>query len=115
MDKQFTSDAMKEISSLLSMKQLPTTPYNPACNGLIERLNGTLKTMLKKLCVATNQMWDRSTDPFLSAYREALQDTLAFSPFELLYDCTLRGSLCVLKKRLWENKSRKEEVRTTDE
>jgi len=31
---QFTSDLMKEVGRLLSMKQLTTTtPYHPICNG----------------------------------------------------------------------------------
>ena len=44
---QFTSDIMTEITRLLSIKQLTTTPYNPMCNGLVEKFNGTLKSMLK--------------------------------------------------------------------
>ena len=36
--KQFTSDVMKEVGRLLSIKQLTTTPYHPSCNGLVERL-----------------------------------------------------------------------------
>ena len=47
---QFTSDLMKEVGRLLSLKQLTTTPYHPICNGLVEKFNGTLKSMLKKLC-----------------------------------------------------------------
>jgi transposase InsO family protein len=47
---QFTSDLMKEVSRLMSIKQLFTTPYNPQCNGLCERINGVLKSMLKKMC-----------------------------------------------------------------
>ena len=31
--KQFTSDLMKEVSRLFSVKQLTTTPYHPSCNG----------------------------------------------------------------------------------
>ena len=42
---QFTSDLMREVSRLLSLCQMTTTPYHPACNGLVERYNGTLKTM----------------------------------------------------------------------
>lgn len=30
--KQFTSDIMKEVGRLLSIKQLTTTPYHPTCN-----------------------------------------------------------------------------------
>ena len=47
---QFTSDMMKEVSRLVSTKQLFTTPYNPRCNGLCEKINGVLKSMLKKMC-----------------------------------------------------------------
>ena len=47
---QFTSDMMKEVSRLVDTKQLFTTPYNPRCNGLCERINGVLKSMLKKMC-----------------------------------------------------------------
>ena len=108
MGKQFTSDIMKEVSRLLSVKQLTTTPYNPACNGLVERFNGTLKTMLKKLCAEKPKQWDRYIDPLLFAYREAPQDSLGFSPFELLYGRTLRGPLSILKE-LWtkENQVRR--------
>ena len=47
---QFVSGIMKEVSQILSVKQLVTTPYHPMCNGLCEKLNGTLKSMLKKVC-----------------------------------------------------------------
>ncbi|XP_053388947.1 uncharacterized protein LOC123538510 [Mercenaria mercenaria] len=42
---QFTSDLMDRVSRLISKKQLFTTPYNPQCNGLCERINGVLKDM----------------------------------------------------------------------
>lgn len=38
---QFTTELMAEVSRLLSMRQLTTTPYHPMCNGLVERFNGT--------------------------------------------------------------------------
>ena len=50
MGTQFTSDLMKEVGRLLSIKQLTTTPYHPICTGLVERFNGTLKIMLKRMC-----------------------------------------------------------------
>ena len=40
---QFTSSVMKEVSRLISVRQLTITPYHPMCNGLVERFNGTLK------------------------------------------------------------------------
>jgi len=47
---QFLSAVMKEMCILLSLKQLVTTPYHPMCNGLVEKFNGTLKTMLRHMC-----------------------------------------------------------------
>jgi len=81
---QFLSRVMKEVSRLLSVKQLVTTPYQPMCNGLVERFNGTLKTMLKRMCVEKPKDWDRYLPALLFAYREVPQESLGFSPFELL-------------------------------
>ncbi|PIK46696.1 hypothetical protein BSL78_16434 [Apostichopus japonicus] len=39
MGSQFTSDLMREISRVLQIKQLTTTPYHPICNGLVEKFN----------------------------------------------------------------------------
>ena len=47
---QFVSECMKEVTQLLSIKQLTTTPYHPMCNGLTEKFNETMKSMLKRLC-----------------------------------------------------------------
>ena len=40
---QFTAEVMKEVSRLLSLQQITTTPYHLICNGLIERFHTTLK------------------------------------------------------------------------
>lgn len=48
MGSQFTSELMAEVSRLLPMRQLTTTPYHPMCNGLVERFNGTLKQILRR-------------------------------------------------------------------
>ena len=45
---QFMSKCMLEVSRLLSIKGLTSTPYHPICNGLVERWNKTLKSMLVK-------------------------------------------------------------------
>ena len=47
---QFTWDCMKEVSRLLSIRRLTTSPYYPAFNGLVKKFNGTLKQMLRRLC-----------------------------------------------------------------
>ena len=46
---QFMSECMQEVSRLLSIKGLikGMPYYHPICNGLVERWNRTLKSMLK--------------------------------------------------------------------
>ncbi|XP_038057353.1 uncharacterized protein LOC119728962 [Patiria miniata] len=111
---QFTSGVMKEVGRLLSIKQLVTSPYHPICNGLVERFNGTLKTMLKRMCSEKPNDWDRYLPAVLFAYREAPQESLGFSPFELLYGRTVKGPLTILKE-LWSGEVEDEEVKTTYE
>ena len=111
---QFLSSVMKEVSRLLSIRQLVTTPYHPQCNGLVERFNGTLKEMLKRMCAEKPRDWDRYVAPLLFAYREVPQESLAFSPFELIYGHTVRGPMQILKE-LWCKNISSEETKTTYE
>ena len=80
---QFVSKCMEEVSRLLSVKRLKTTPYHPICNVLVERFNGTLKKMLRRLCNEQPRQWHRFVNPLLFAYIEASQKATGFSPFEL--------------------------------
>ena len=87
---------MSEVSRLISLRQLFTTPYNPRGNGLCERINGVLKGMLKKMCEERPKDWDRYLPAVLFAYREVPQASTGFAPFELLYGRTVRGPMQVL-------------------
>ncbi|XP_060064463.1 uncharacterized protein K02A2.6-like [Ylistrum balloti] len=40
---QFTSDVMREVSRLLSIRQLTTKPYHPMCNGLFGKVQWDTK------------------------------------------------------------------------
>ena len=109
---QFVSSCMQEVSRLLSINRLTTTPYHTICNGLVERFNGTLKKMLRRLCSEQPQQWHRFINPLLFAYREAPQEATGFSPFELLYGRTVRGPVQILKE-LWTKETNVPEVKTS--
>ena len=68
---QFVSKFMEEVSRLLSIKQLTTTPYHPIYNGLLEHFNGTHKKMPRRLCNEQRHQWHHLVNPLLFAYREA--------------------------------------------
>ena len=105
---QFISDCMQEVSRLLLIKRLTTTPYHPICNGLVERFNGTLKKMLKRLCSKQPRQWHRFINPLLFAYR----GPAGFSPFEMIYGRTVRGPIQILRE-IWTDGSDSSEVKTS--
>ena len=109
---QFISDCMKEVSRLLSIRQLTTTPYYPMCSGLVEKFNGTLKTMLRRLCTEKPRQWNRYIDALSFAYREAPHESTGFSPFELIYGRTVRGPMRILR-HLWTQEGDDVDVRTS--
>ena len=45
---EFLSDVLQDTAFILGIKQLPTSPSHPQCDGLVERFNRTLKLMLSK-------------------------------------------------------------------
>jgi len=109
---QFVSEVMKEVYRLLSIQHITSTPYHSQANGLVEKFNGTLKSMIKKLCLERPSDWDRYLEPALFAYREVKQDSLGFSPFELLYGRTVRGPMEILRE-LWSKDIPDDEVQST--
>ena len=112
MGSQFTSSFMNEVSRLISLKPWTTTPYHPSCNGLVERFNGTLKMILKRLCSEKPKDWDKYLSAVLFAYREVPQESLGFSPFELVYGRVVRGPISILKE-LWTKEIKDPNVKTT--
>ena len=111
---QFTGEVMRDVFRLLGIKGLTTTPYHAQCNGLVENFNGTLKTILRKLCVEKPKDWDRFIPAALFSYREVPQESLKFSPFELLYGRQVRGPMTLLKD-IWTNDKQEGDVRSTVE
>ena len=109
---QFEGELMAEVNKLLSVHHLKTTPYHPQTNGLVERWHRSLKTMLKKSCEDNPKDWDRYIPAVLFAYREAPQDSLGFSPFELLYGRTVRGPMAVLHQ-VWTDEEADGELKCT--
>jgi len=94
---------------LLSIKQLITSPYHPICNGLVEKFNGTLKKILKRLFAEEPKQWHRYINPVLFAYREVTQESTGFSPFEMIYGRTIRGPMQILRE-LWTKEMKEPEI-----
>ena len=53
------SHLMLDLCKLLGIKKLNTTAYHPQCDGMVERFNRTLKTMLRKHAATFGNQWDQ--------------------------------------------------------
>ena len=104
----FMSKLLGEVYRLLHVTPIRTSPYHPQTDGLVERFNQTLKSMLRKAATDEGKDWDRLIPYLLFAYREVPQASTGFSPFELLYGRHVRGPLDVLRET-WEASRRSDE------
>ncbi|XP_057214591.1 uncharacterized protein LOC130569165 [Triplophysa rosa] len=98
----FMSRTLRELYGLLGIKTIRTSVYHPQTDGLVERFNRTLKTMIRKFVHEDAKNWDKWLEPLLFAVREVPQASTGFSPFELLYGRQPRGVLDVLRE-VWED------------
>ncbi|CAG2248609.1 unnamed protein product [Mytilus edulis] len=93
----FKSQLLADLYEILGARGCTTSPYRPQSNGRCERFNGTLKSMLKKLCTESAEEWDELVPYALFAYREVPHEETGFSPFELLYGWPVRGPMAILR------------------
>uniref|UniRef100_A0A3B3Q5E6 Integrase catalytic domain-containing protein n=1 Tax=Paramormyrops kingsleyae TaxID=1676925 RepID=A0A3B3Q5E6_9TELE len=105
----FLSQTLQQVYRLLGIKGIRTTPYHPQTDGLVERYNQTLKSMLKKFVAEDGKDWDRWLPYLMFSYREVPQASTGYSPFELLYGRQVRGPLDVLRDA-WEQASEPQPV-----
>ena len=96
----FTSRLFKEVMKELKVKHYKSSAYHPESQGALERFHQTLKTMLKMYCQDTDKSWDEGIHLVLFAAREVVQDSLGFSPFQLVFGHSVRGPLKLLKDKL---------------
>ena len=94
----FVLELLNQLSSLLRIRRIKTSPYHPQTDGLVERFNGTLKRMLWRFVQEAPGAWDELLLYLLFSYREVPQASTGFSPFELLYGRHVRGPLDVLRE-----------------
>lgn len=89
-------EVMRTMWDQLGVKHLNTSVYHPQYNGLVERFNSSLKTMLRKFAVENPISWPQMVELVLFAIKEVPQASKGFSPFELLFGRCPRGILDLL-------------------
>ena len=67
--------------------------------------------MLRRVCEEKPKQWNRFILALLFAYRDSVQESTGFTPFQLLYGRQVRGPLTILKE-LWTKEIEDEEIKT---
>ena len=98
----FTSGLMQQVVYELGVKQILSSAYHPESQGALERFHSTLKTMIRAFCFDHQTDWDEGVHLLLFAAREAVQESLGFSPFELVFGHHVRGPLSLLSEQWME-------------
>lgn len=78
--------------------------FHPQSQGALERFHQMLKTMLKTHCLDSGRDWAESLPLLMFAIRESVQNSLGFSPAELVFGHVVRGPLKLLSEQLLATK-----------
>lgn len=95
----FMSNLFQQVVHELGIQQYKASAYHPESQGALERFHQTLKTMIRTYCHQYEKEWDEGIHLLLFAVREAVQESLGFSPFELIFGHTVRGPLKIVKEK----------------
>lgn len=119
---QFESRLFTEVCKLLGIKKTRTTPYHPKSDGMVERFNKTLATMLSAYVDEHHKDWDVHLPYVMMAYRSAEHETTGFTPNSLMLGREVATPLDIMyemppdvnevpqHKWAWELKARMEEA-----
>ena len=99
----FMSGIFKQVMHELGIKQYRSSAYHPESQGALERFHQTLKNMIRSYCFDTEKDWDEGIHLLLFAVREFVQESLGYSPFELVFGPSVRGPLKLLKEKFLSN------------
>ena len=95
----FMSGLFQQVMHELGISQFSSSAWHPESQGALERWHQSLKNMMRMYCAEYEKDWDEGVHLLLFAARESVQESLGFSPFELVFGHRVRGPLQLLKEK----------------
>ncbi|MCO5553271.1 hypothetical protein L7F22_006792 [Adiantum nelumboides] len=81
----FRKGLLTKVYEELHILHRHSTPYYPQSNGLVEKANGIIAGIIKKMVKNKTKPWDDFLDGALWAYRTTHREATEFTPFHLVY------------------------------
>jgi hypothetical protein len=81
----FEAELFKYLCELLKIKKLRSTAYHPQTNGEVERVNRTLKQLLKCYVNEQQNNWDQFVNQMCCAINTSVNESTNKTPFEILF------------------------------
>ena len=82
---QYESQLFSQMCQLQGIKITRTTPYHPKSDGMVERFNKALASMLRAKVGDNQRDWDTHLPYLLIAYRSAEHETTGCTPNALMF------------------------------
>ena len=101
----FTAKILNQVLKELGCSHVYSVAYHPESQGVLERAHQTLKTMMKMYIHDHEKDWDQGIHFLLFALRDSVQESLGFTPFELIFGHKVRGPLTLLKETCLDDDS----------
>jgi hypothetical protein len=83
--RSFDNRVVACLADQFEIRHTVVAAYHPQANGLVERLNGTLKDSIHTYLGEHETTWDQYISGVLFSYRTTPQASTGFSPFYLVY------------------------------
>lgn len=83
--KSFLAEAVEEYNERVGISHLPSTPYHPETNGMVERMHSTLGHAITTMANGRRDRWDEFLNQALFSVRVRTHSVTNFTPFYLLY------------------------------
>src|SRR5271157_5725344 len=82
---EFINELNRNIQLLMGIQGIKTTSYHPSCNGVCERVHGTLHAVFAKLVSENQKDWDINVPYVTFAYNISFHTVVEHSPYFLMF------------------------------
>ena len=82
--REFESNFIKEVCEMWGVKKTRTQPYTPWSDGMVERSNRTIHTLLKTNVNNLRDIWDKHLGKVMMAYNATIHTSTRYTPYKLM-------------------------------